>query len=57
MQELETELNKVYDVFFNTLDIDKTTGIVNNIKSNKRFATKIAIGKKLSFCTKKNSFC
>mgnify|MGYP001266305477 CR=1 FL=1 len=56
MQELETELNKVYDVFFNTLDIDKTTGIVNNIKSNKRFATKIAIGKNYLSAQKKILF-
>jgi len=44
MIQLENDLNKVYDIFFNELNIDKNSGKVNNINNNRRFATKIAIG-------------
>lgn len=44
MKNLENELNMVYDAFFNDLNIEKSSGVVNNIEKNRRFATKIAIG-------------
>lgn len=54
MIHLENSLNKVYDIFFNELNIDKNTGIVNN--TNKRFATKIAIGENYINAKKKILF-
>lgn len=44
MKELEEQLDRIYDRFFEDLNIDKTTGRFHDSKINKRFATKIAIG-------------
>ena len=56
MKHLENNLNKVYDIFFNELNIDKNSGIINDIMQNKRFATKIAIGENYINAKKKILF-
>lgn len=52
--ELYNKLDKIYNNFFDELNIDKKTGIVHN--TNKRFATKIAIGENYIHCKKKILF-
>lgn len=54
MNKVETDLNKIYGTFFNDLKIDVHTGIVNG--SDKRFATKIAIGENYHQSKKKILF-
>jgi hypothetical protein len=52
--KLEENLDLIYNAFFQKLNIDFQTGIVKD--SNKRFATKIAIGENYVNCTKKLLF-
>lgn len=54
MNELEFELNHLYSVFFKKLEINSITGILKN--TNKRFATKVAIGKNYPISKKRILF-
>lgn len=51
---LNEELNTLYEIFFNKLNVDTKTGIKSG--TNKRFAAKIAIGENYYGCKKKILF-
>lgn len=54
MEQLQNKLNSIYSNFFKILKIDKSTGLKKD--TNKRFASKLAIGENYSRAEKKLLF-